>query len=480
MDCLLGIDIGTTSTKSALFTWRGDLVDSEYKSYPVIYPREGWAEQDPEDWWNALVTTVRKIVSRNKQAHITAMSLSTQGGCLILLDEYFRPLNNAVSWLDKRAEETSSLIKEKVHIDNLYKKSGWSNIDCLNFPTIVWFKEKRPDLFNRTRYFASTIDFINYRLTGKFSIDYTNLAMTMFLDLHKRDWSDEALTIAGITRDNVPEIISSGNCVGALKSSAVKELGLTKNIILVSGAHDQYCASIGAGSINNGDCVLSTGTAWVLLVTSDTLLFDENRMIHPCIHLLDKKYGLLTSVASGGNSLNWFQNTFCPGLDFQQLSQKAQKANVGSEGLVFIPKGILKHGKSSFIGIDTVHNYSHFIRSVFEGVALSNRKYIEAFSASGVKINTLIMIGGGAKSSLWPQIVADVSNIPLIIPEQKEAACAGAAILAGIGSGIFTAIDEASDLFIGEKKMIKPIEKNVAIYEKVYKDYVRHCLHLSR
>ena len=200
MDYVIGIDIGTTGTKSALFNSNGNLLDSEYISYPVTYPFKNWAEQNPENWWNALASTVKHIASRNKEINnVKAISLSTQGGCLILLDENFCPICNSVSWLDHRSQEISELLKENISEDELYKTSGWSNTNCLNLPTIFWFKEKRPDIFKKVRYFASTIDYINYRLTGVFSIDYTNLAMTMFLDLHKRDWSDKALQIVNIS-----------------------------------------------------------------------------------------------------------------------------------------------------------------------------------------------------------------------------------------------------------------------------------------
>ena len=473
MECILGIDIGTTGTKSALFTIDGVLMDSEYISYKTSYPRETWVEQNPDDWWKALIGTVRPLVSRNNDRfHVVSMSLSAQGGCLILLDEHFNPITTAVSWLDRRAQEIAEQLKKAISQEDLYKTCGWSNLDGLSFPTLFWFKEKMPEHFNRARYFASTIDYMNYLLTGNFSIDYTNLAMTMFLDLHKRDWSDNALHIAGLTRNNVPEIAPSGSLIGKLKSDAAEKLGLPEDVMVVSGAHDQYCASIGAGAIKNGDCILSCGTAWVLLVTSERLFFDKNRIIHPGIHVLDNKYGLLTTVPSGGNSLNWFQNTFQPGLSHEALSENAEKIEVGSAGLLFIPPHISKSGRCMFYNIDTAHRFGHFTRSIFEGVAYANRKRLESLSETGQEIKRIIMIGGGAKSTVWPQIVADISNLPLIIPKQKEAACAGAAILAAVGSGFFQSIEAACERFGEETYRIQPDKKNAAIYEEMYKDFI--------
>jgi len=475
MDCILGIDIGTTGTKSALFTVSGDLVDSDYKSYPITYPGEDRAEQDPVDWWNALVSTVRAVVSRNsKGITVRAMSLSTQGGCLVLLDDNFRPVCNAVSWLDTRAKEISGLILKEISEDELYKTCGWPSVNGMNLATIVWFKEKMPEIYNQARYFCSTIEYINCRLSGTFAIDYTNLALTGFLDLTTMSWSEKALSIAGITHSHVADIIPSGTGIGIgkLKPSITDELGLPKDVVLVSGAHDQYCANIGAGAVNIGDCVLSTGTAWVLNVTSDRMVFNESRTIHPCAHVIDNKYGLMTAVSSGGISLNWFRDTFCPELNFEALSREAKKAEPGCGGLMFIPKNVFRNRKASFVNIDTIHTIGHFIRAVFEGVAFANNRHLDDFSQAGIPIEKIIMIGGGAGSSVWPQIVADISHIPITVPEQKEAACAGAAMLAGTGCGMFSSIEEASGRFASNSNLIEPDEQNAVMYKALFEEFI--------
>ena len=473
MDCLLGIDIGTTGTKSALFSTDGELIDSDYKSYPILYPGKGMAEQNPEDWWDALVATVRNISSRNSEINdVVAMSLSTQGGCLALLDDSFRPLCHAVSWLDRRANETSALLEDQMSAGELYRTCGWGSTNALMFPLAFWFRRKRPDIFKKARYFASTVDYINYRLTGKFSTDYTNLALAEFLDIGRKDWSDRALDVAGLSRESVSEIQPSGTVIGRLKSETAAKLGLPEHVVLVSGAHDQYCANIGAGAVNTGDCVLSTGTAWVLTLTADRLLFDDEFIIHPCLHILDNKYGLMTAVASGGNSLNWFQNTFRPDMSYKDLSTEAEKAEPGCNGLLFVPQNISKRGKGSFQNIDTVHGFAHFTRSVFEGVVLSNRLCLDSFSKNGVSISRVIMIGGGARSSVWPRIVADVSGIPIVINGQTEAACAGAALLAGAGVGIYSSIEDAGRRFTGNQYVIEPDEGNTAVYDGVYEEFL--------
>jgi len=472
LDCLLGIDIGTTGTKSALFASSGELVDIAYQSYPITYPGENRAEQDPEDWWRALVATVRSVVSKNSAGNsVRAMSLSTQGGCLVLLDEKFRPLCHTVSWLDKRAREITDILVRDISEEELYRTCGWPGVNGMSFASTVWFKEKMPELFAQACYFCSTIEYINYRLTGTFCIDYTNLAMTAFLDLDTMNWSDKTLSIAGINRSHVADIIPSGKGIGKLKQSAADELGLSADVLLVSGAHDQYCASIGAGNIAIGDCVLSTGTAWVLTATSDRMVFNERRTIHPCAHVLDNRYGLMTTVPSGGNSLTWFRDTFCPELSYETLSEKAGNAEPGCGGLMFVPRTGHGNRKSLFANIDTMHTISHFIRAVFEGVAYANNRHLEDFSQAGVPIDTILMTGGGAGSSVWPRIVADISRIPITVPDQKEAACAGAAMLAGAGCSMFASIEEASGRFTGHARYIEPDDRTASVYEGMYERF---------
>ena len=483
MEYVLGIDVGTTGTKSALFNIKGVLLDIEYKSYPIKYPEEGWAEQDPEDWWNALVETVRAVVTRNNEAHkIISIGLSTQGGCLILLDQNFCPLYNAISWMDKRAGEISDQLIHKISVNELYRTCGWPVTDSLNLPTILWFKEKNPTLFKKAKYFASTIDYVNYLLTGKFTIDYTNLALTGFLDLNKKGLSQKTIQIADITENSLPEIVASGKTVGKLTTKAAHELGLSREVMVVSGAHDRYCESIGAGAVATGDCVLGAGTSWVLLATSDKLLFHRDslmgrgfmRSIFPGLHPLEGKFGLMTVVPYGGNSLKWFRDVIRPGSSFERLNTDASEIQNGSEGLLFVPISSSRLGKGSFLHIDAIHTIKHFTRAVFEGVSFVNRLHLDLFHQAGLKIGKLIMIGGGARSSLWPHIVADVCNTTVDIPELKEAACVGAAVLAATGSGVFNSIQEGCSYFAGKKYRIRPVQKNVDVYNKAFSTFIKY------
>jgi xylulokinase len=481
VEYVLGIDVGTTGTKSALFSSDGTLIDIEYASYPLIYPREGWAEQNPLDWWRALSETTRAVLERTKSARsVVSLSLSTQGGCLVLLDNNFSPVCSAVSWMDKRAGEVSDRLVREISVSELYRTCGWPVMDSLNFPTILWYRWKRPDLLKEVEYFASTIDYLNYLLTGRFAIDYTSLALTGFLQLSTRGYSEKTMAIAGMTSRNLPEIVTSGKPIGRIRPEAAAGLGLSENVTVVSGAHDRYCESIGAGGVHTGDCVLGAGTSWVLLATSDALLFHRPagsdrgfvRSIFPGLHPVEGRFGLMTVVPYGGNSLKWFRDSVRPCSSFEQLNDDASRAECGSKGLLCVPMSSSASGKGSFLNIDNIHTIGHFTRSVYEGVAFVNRIHFDLFREAGLRVEKLIMIGGGTKSGLWPHIVADVCNVPVELPLMQEAACAGAAVLAASGGNLFASVEEGSGCFRRKSPQVLPSEKNARIYGERFSEFV--------
>jgi xylulokinase len=481
MDYVLGIDVGTTGTKCGLFSRDGKLIDVEYRPYPISYPEEGWAEQDPGDWYDALVATVSAVVQRSGLgSDVRSLSISTQGGCLVLLDEHFTPIRPAVSWMDRRAAEVSNRLQEQISVNELYHLCGWPVLDSLNFPTIFWFKQRSPETLRSVRYYASTIDYLNYLLTGNFAIDYTNAALTGFLNLETKRHAHRTMQISGITADSLPHMVPSGREIGTLTSVSAKKLGLSENVVVVSGAHDRYCESMGAGAIYTGDCVLGAGTSWVLLATSDSLLF-HNPMPHeggfvrsmfPGLHPARGMYGLMTVVPHGGNSLKWFRDVLRPSISFDELNRDASRIDAGSEGLMFVPISSSSSGRGSFLGMDSVHTVGHFTRAVFEGVAFTNRIHFDLFREAGLSVNKLIMIGGGTRSSLWPQIVADLCNVPVELPGSPETACTGAALLASVGGGLYASIEEGCSAFEKERTTLTPSEKRASFYAERYEDFL--------
>ena len=471
MSRVLGIDIGTHGAKTALMDGDGRVIDIESMSYPIQYPQVGWAEQDPEDWWTAIATTIRGLAVRQELKDVSALSLSTQGGVTILLDRDFKPLYPAVSWLDSRAEEISPLIGDQIGPEEVYRLTGLQPKGHLNFSVIIWFREKRPEIFGNTSRFASAVDFLNHRLTGEFVIDLSNLALNALVDLERRDYSDRLLEIAGIPRDCLPKIAPSGMKIGTLTSRAAEDLGLPTGVQVVSGAHDQYCSSVGVGAVDSGVCVLSAGTAWVLLATTDRLLYDIESRTTPGIHVVENRYGLLTSLPAGGASLDWFRKVFREGEPAEMMDDLAEKAETGSSGLIFIPQSGSASGKGAFLGIDSAHGQPHFARAVMEGIALGNQEHLLRIDGMGLNIREITMIGGGASSRIWPGIVADMSGLPVFIPDQREAACAGAGVLALAGTGEFGSIEDAARLMRPAGRSVAPDGDNTQHYSEILKRF---------
>ena len=465
MEYVLGIDVGTNATKTGLFDLGGRLVDLEHAEYPVDYPAEGRVEQDPEHWWNAITATVRRLVRRRGIKHdVRALSLSTQGGVTLLLDRSYGPLHPGISWLDARAMEIVPQLSRETSVEELYRSCGFPALGRLNLSQAVWFRLKRPDLFERCAHFASAVDYLNQRLTGIFAVDISNLAHNALLDMSSGDYSDRLLEVAGLSRQQLPEIIPSGTPVATVTRNAALELDLNPEVLVVSGAHDQYCASVGAGAAEVGDCVLSAGTAWALLATTDRPHFDEQYGVFPGIHVFQGRHGLMSAVSAGGNSLNWFREAFAGSTPFRKLDEAALGVEAGSLGLVFVPRLNAQSGRGAFLGIDNVHSLSHFARAVMEGVALFNQMSLERIRELGVPLRRLIMIGGGAKSTLWPQIVADMAKLPLFVPNQTEAPCVGAALLALTGAGFVDGIEAACRRLSDSGHTVEPNPSLGAVY----------------
>jgi len=475
MEFVLGMDIGTSSVKTGLFDIHGNMLDLESSEYSINYPQTGWVEQNPEEWWEGMKRNVRILLSRhNVRDKIISLSLSTQGGVSIYLDENRKLLYPAVSWFDTRAEEVVPLLSKDISFHEIYHLCGFPALGRLNFSMAIWFRQKKPDIFKKCRYFASAVDYLNLKLTGEFVIDTSNLAHNSFLDMNRCDYSERIMEIAGINAEQLPRIVSSGSVVGVLSTEASEELGLNRNVKVISGGHDQYCANIGVGAVDEGDCVLSAGTAWALLATAGKPYFDDQYRVFPGIHILEGKYGLMSAVSAGGNSLSWFNNTFCSEKSIREIDASAEKVPVGASGLIFIPQLNAKSGKGAFLGIDNYHSLPYFSRAVMEGVAVCNQIALDRIVELGLPIKKIFMIGGGAKSGCWTKIVSDMAGLPVFIPEHREAPCTGAALLALTGIGVYNSIAEACKTVSGRGNYVQPDPANRHVYTKLAAD-VLNC-----
>ena len=490
---VLGVDIGTTGTKAILVDETGACRGSSYKSYPLITLADGGIEQRAQDWWDTLVYTVREasagVADKNE---IAAMSLSTQGGSCVLLDEHDEPLGNACTWMDDRPKSvldslgsldfrgspgslgsrgslgSLDVIGEK----RFYEMSGWRLSGAMMAARAVWYRRHQPEVWAAARRYLTTVDYINLRLTGRAVIDPTNAAMTQLFDIVSLDWDNEVLSAAGISRDMLPEIAASGEVIGTLLPGPARELGFPESVLVVSGAHDQYAAATGACATEPGDVVLSCGTAWVLLGISDRLEYDYLDYLGVGNHALKGLYGVLTSIPTAGAGLEWFRKNFAESelidgalsrVAFKQIDDVAGKRVLQDGGLLFYPQftgsGFPRwadNSKASFLGLSLEHDSYDMALVIMEGVAFEVALIIEAYAGKSIPVKSLKLLGGASKSRLWTDIVRNVTGLPIVRFSDADIACLGAAAFAASKCGIFGSVREAAEVIIKGKS--EPLE----------------------
>ena len=483
---LIGLDIGTTGTKCLLFSTDGEIIGHAYEGYALKTPQVGRSEQDANDWWHAVVKTVRAVSNDPKIAQsIVAISLSLQGGTLVPVDESGEPLCQAVVWNDSRATKQAATFKEKFGSDYMYQRSGWNLNGRLNAMQIAWLRENRPEIHARTWKFLSVSDFISLKMTGRAAVDISNVGINQLADIRTCAYDKNILDFIGIKEDQLADIVPSGEPIGHLTPKAAEELALPESVILVAGAHDQYAVSLGAGAVNSGNVLIGSGTAWVVTAITDRPNFDSG--LAQSVSAIKGKWGSLLSIGTGGVCLEWFRKNLKmlddngDLLSYKAIDEMAGSKEIGANGLFFYPyfggSSFPERdsvSKASFIGLDLSHERSDIARAIMEGVSYQIVWGLETFRAS-FPITGLKLAGGASKSALWSQMVADIANLPVRIPLIPDLACVGAAILAGVGIGIFTTAEEGYQRLAIEEKIILPNPENATRYAELFKLFKKHA-----
>ncbi|MDD3840779.1 MAG: FGGY family carbohydrate kinase [Clostridia bacterium] len=497
MQLLIGIDVGTTGTKTMIINEQGNIISSSYKGYDTYSEELNYVEQDAQDWWDAVVYTVRECMYKvENKDRIKAISLSSQGGSMVPVDQNCNPLRRAIVWMDKRAVQQGKDLRKGKPKDYFYKKTGWRLSSGLNLAQIKWVKDNQPEIFKNTHKFLSTIDFINYKLTGEYVIDLTNAGITHLADLEKREWNKEILEEIEIDQTELADLNSSGEIIGNLTKAAAEQLGLPANVKVISGGHDQYCVALGAGAVNKGDVLLATGTAWAVIGIFDQLLFDTKAYFSPGYHVVKDKYGAMSTVGTGGISMEWFRKNIANLIkqddgdqleSYQNINKKAGQKGIGADGLMFYPHFLgsgcptwSSDNRATILGLDLSHDRYHIARAIMEGVAFEANWILEALKEKDVTINKLKMLGGATNSKLWTQIIANITGVPIIIPEISDAACVGAAMLAGLGIGMFEDAQKAYQAMVKDEREILPIKEQAQEYKALFQQYKKRFYYLKQ
>lgn len=479
---LIAYDIGTSGTKASLFSTDGTLISSDTKPYEVYFGSGGRAEQDPEDWWNAVVAASRKILGKMETAHIRAVSFSGQMMGCVLVDQNGSPLRRAIIWSDTRAKEEERELKEKLGEDRGYRLMG-HRISCsYSIEKLMWIKKHEPQVYTKTYKMLQAKDYIILKMTGAFVSDYSDASGTNGMDINKLCWSREILELAGIDLDKMPQLHRSADIAGALKADSAALLGLPAGIPVVLGGGDGPCATLGAGCVEDKQYYLTFGTsAWIGGTTKDVFL-DAEKVLFTFAHVIPGYYAPTGTMQAAGASYSYMKKTFFSEEEAQAgrqrinpynlLNKLAQSSPVGAKNLLYLPYPTGERAPrwnpmatASFMGITMEHTKADYIRAVLEGVAMNlavilraHRKYAD--------IHRLILTGGGAKGDIVARILSDVLGCEMIRPNHvEEATSMAAAVLAGIGAGIYED-ERAIGRFLKFEKITRPIQENKDYYQK--------------
>jgi len=499
MSYLLGIDVGTTSVKAVLFNLKGKVIASGRSEYELYMPQPEFVEVETETFWKAFKDSLKKVLNESKidTQKIIGIGISSQGETFVALGKDGKPLGRAIVWLDNRSREEAKLIKDKLGADNIYSVTGQNDvIPTWTATKILWLRRNKPNFFKKVYKYLLIEDYIIYRLTGKFVTEYSVVCSSLLFDLPHRKWWSEILQFINISEDQLPELKPPGQPVGNVTPEAAKETGLHTSCIVSTGAYDQAANAIGCGNIDSGVISETTGGALAVVATIDHVILDPMRRL-PCHHhAVQGKYFLQPWCHTAGVILRWYRDNFGllemeaanrMGLDpYDLLTLEASKVPPGSDGLVLLPHfmGAASpefdpDAKGVLFGLTLHHKRGHVIRAIIESIAYMLRRNIELLEELDVKIREIRSTGGAARSPLWNQIKADVLQRPILTVHTEETAALGAAMLAGLATGIFSSVKDASRSMVSIKGKWIPLKINRDVYDRQYKLYVELYNHLK-
>jgi len=490
MSYLIGIDVGTTGTKTILVDENGHQQASALEEYPLHTPQPKWAEQDPEDWWQATIKTIKTVVAESgvDKTAIKGIGLSGQMHGLVVMDKTHRVLRPSILWCDVRTTDQCHYITETIGRDLLLQSTCNPALEGFTAPKVIWLREHEPEIYQQTSTMFLPKDYIRFRLTGEVATEVSDAAGTLLFDVKERMWSQPVLDLLGIDSDLLPKTYESVDVCGQITGEVAELTGLQAGTPVVGGGADNACSAVGNGIVKEGRVSASLGTSGAVLAHSDEVKVDPNLRLHSFCHSVPNKSYIMGVMLSAGGAYRWFRDTVADrevaearaaGVDpYEILGQQAETAPVGSEGLIFLPyltgertPHADANAKANFFGLTLRHQRSHLIRSVMEGVTYGMRDSLELIRDLGATVAQIYATGGGARSPLWRQIQADIYQAEVVTINIAEGPAFGAAILAGVGTGVYQCVESATDRMVEITSSTQPISENVEIYNQYYQIY---------
>lgn len=482
----LGIDIGTSGTKTVLFDERGKIKASDLAQYPIYQPKIGWAEQKPQDWWGAVCATIKNVLAKSGVRDIAGIGLSGQMHGLVLLDKNDEPLRDAIIWCDQRTQRECLEITEIIGRERLIEITANPALTGFTASKIRYVQKNEPEIFERAVKIMLPKDYIRYMLTGEFATEVSDASGMQLMDIANRRWSGEVIDKLGIKRGMLGKMYESFEITGFVSKSAAALTGLGAGVPVVGGAGDQAAAAVGNGIVKSGIVSSVIGTSGVVFASVDSPLIDRGLgRVHTFCHALPDTWHVMGVTQAAGLSLKWFRDNFCgeqisAGEEtktdpYVLMDEMAKTIPPGSEGVIYLPylmgertPHLDPRARGVFFGLSAVHTKAHFIRAIMEGVAFSLNDCMGIIKELGISPSLIIASGGGGKSPLWRQIQADVFGMPLAMASAKEAGALGAAILAGVGTGAYKSVREGCAAVVKEGEKVMP---NIGVYDSSYKKF---------
>ena len=473
----IGIDLGTSAVKLLLVDSSGEIRNTVSKEYPVEFPHPGWSEQSPEDWWDAVVSGTKELIADVDPAEIAGIGCGGQMHGLVTLDENDCVIRSAILWNDGRT------YKEVEYLNDVIGKNVLSdltaNIAFAGFtaPKILWMKNNEPDNYSRISKIMLPKDFINYKLTGVHSCDYSDASGMLLLDVKNKCWSKRMLDICGVSESQMPALFESYDVIGTLRKDVAALLGLNESVRVIAGAGDNAAAAIGTGTVGDGACNISLGTSGTIFISSGKFGVDPNNALHAFAHA-DGHYHLMGCMLSAASCNKWFCEDILNTKDFSSEQAGITDDTLGNNHVFFLPYLMGERSpindtdaRGTFTGITMDSSRQDLVQAVLEGVTFAIRDSFEVAKSLGIDIKRSKLCGGGAKSPLWRKMIANILNIDIEIPQSEEGPGYGAAMLSMVGCKEYPDVQAATDALIRVKDVIHPDADIAARYNTQYEKF---------
>lgn len=491
MRYLLGVDLGTSGTKTVLFDENGQSVASKTVEYPLIQPKNGWAEQDPKFWYDATIDSIKSVLTTSgiDSKDVAGLSIAGQMHGLVMLDKDGKVLRNAILWCDSRTQSQCDEITALVGKQRLIEINANPALTGFTAPKILWVRENEPDIYSKCATILLPKDYVRYMLTGSLAMEISDASGTNLLDIKERVWSKEILQKLSIDEKLLPPIIESCDVAGHITKEVAALTGLAEGTIVAGGAGDNAAAALGTGVCSEGDAFVTLGTSGVIFAHTTKPSIDPLGRVHTFCAAVKNAWTAMSCTLAAGLSMRWTRDELYTiekdleskaGNDVYNLMTKnASEVPLGADGLIYLPylmgerSPVLDaNARGVFFGLSAIHTKSHMTRAVLEGITLSQRHNLEVLHQMDINPVTLTACGGGAQSPFWRQLLADILKCKIVTTTSKEGPALGAAILAGVAAGIFKSVEEGCRKLVKQSdKSSDTIAENAAKYEEVYKMY---------